>query len=62
MRLFPDLLVAALQGAVAFAEMHGAALAVAQDLDFDVARLLEILLDIDVAIAEGGLGLRSVPC
>ena len=60
MGLFPDLLVAALQRAIALAQMHGVALAVAQNLDFDVARLLEIFLDIDVAIAEGrlGLGLR----
>ena len=36
----PDLLVAALQRAVALAEMDGAALAVAEHLDFDVARPL----------------------
>ena len=34
----PDLLVAALQRAVALAEMDGAAMAVAEHLDFDVAR------------------------
>ena len=37
--LLPDLLVAALQRAVAGAEMDGVALAVAHHLDFDVARL-----------------------
>ena len=57
-RLFPDLLVAALQRAVALAQVNGAALAVAQHLDLDVARLLEVLLDIDIAIAESGLRLR----
>ena len=39
--LFPDLLVAALQRAVALAEMDGVAFAVADHLDFDVARLAE---------------------
>ena len=53
----PDLLVAALQRAVALAEMHGVALAVAEHLDLDVARLLEILLEIDRVVAERGLGL-----
>ena len=43
----PDLLVAALQRAVALAEMHGAAAAVAQHLDLDVAGPLEIFLEID---------------
>ena len=64
MRLLPDLLVAALQRAVALAQMHGAALAVAQHLDLDMARLLEIFLDIDIAVAEGGLGLglRRLAC
>ena len=37
-RLLEHLLVAALQRAVALAEVHGAALAVAEDLDLDVAR------------------------
>ena len=57
--LFPDLLVAALQRAVAGAEMDGVALAVAHHLDFDVARLVEILLDVDAVVAEGGLGLGA---
>ena len=53
----PDLLVAALQGAVALAEMDRVALAVAEHLDLDVARLLEIFLDIDRVVAESSLGL-----
>ena len=61
MGLFPDLLVAALQRAIAFAQVHRAALAVAQDLDLDVARLFQILFDIDVAIAESGFRFRA-PC
>ena len=52
----PDLLVAALQRAVALAEMDGVALAVAEHLDLDMARLLEIFLDIDGVVAESGLG------
>jgi hypothetical protein len=36
--LLPNLLIAALQRAVAFAEMNDAATAVAQDLNLDVAR------------------------
>ncbi len=53
------LLVAALQRAIALAEMDGLALAVAQHLDFDVARLLQIFLDIDGVVAEGGLGFAA---
>ncbi len=53
----PDLLVAALQRAIALAQMDGVALAVAQHLDLDMARLLEIFLDIDGVVAEIGLGL-----
>ena len=58
-RLLPDLLVPALQRAVALAEMDGVALAVAEHLDLDVAGLAEILLDIDAVVAEGGLGLAA---
>ena len=57
--LLPDLLVAALQRAVAGAEMDGVALAVAHQLDFDVARLLQVLFDVDAVVAEGGLGLGA---
>ena len=51
-----DLLVAPLQRAVALAEVDGVALAVAEDLDLDVARRGQILLDVDGIVAEGGLG------
>src|SRR5579863_323556 len=44
---FPDLLMTALQRAVALAEMNGAALAVAEYLDFDVARPLQILFEVE---------------
>ena len=57
--LLPHLLVAALQRAVALAEMDGVAVAVAEHLDLDVARLGEILLDIDRVVAERGLGLGA---
>ncbi|MNX99952.1 hypothetical protein D3C86_1324300 [compost metagenome] len=54
---FQHLLVAALQRAVAFAQVDDVAVAVGDDLDLDVARLLEVALHIDGAVAEGGLGL-----
>ena len=54
--LLEDLLMAPLQGAVALAEMDRIALAVAENLDLDVARLGEIFLDVDLVVAEGGLG------
>ena len=54
---FPDLLVTPLQRAVALAEMDGAAAAVAEDLDFDVARLLQVFFQIDRGVAERRLGL-----
>ena len=53
---FPDLLVAALQGAIALAQMNRIPLAVAKDLNFDMARSLEIFLDVDCIVTEGGLG------
>ena len=42
----------ALQRAVALAEMDDAALAVAEDLDLDVPRPLEVAFEIDLAAAE----------
>ena len=42
----------ALQRAVALAQMHDAALAVAEDLDLDVPRPLEIAFEIDLAPSE----------
>src|SRR3978361_2391396 len=49
---FPDLLVAALQRAIALAEMDRPALAVAKNLDLDVPRLLQILFEVDGIVAE----------
>src|SRR5665213_744001 len=49
--------MAALQRAVALAEMDGAAAAVAEHLDFDVARLLQVLFQIDRGVAERRFGL-----
>ncbi len=57
--LFPHLLVAALQRAVAGAEVNGIALAIAQHLHLDVARLAEVLFHVDRLVAEGGLGLGA---
>ena len=51
--------MAALQRAVALAEMDGIALAVAEDLELDVARVAEIFLDIDGVVAERALRLGA---
>ena len=56
-RLFDHLLVAALHGAVAFAEVDGIAMRVGQDLELDVARVLEELLHVNGFVAERGAGL-----
>ena len=48
--------MAALQRAVALAQVDGVALAVAEHLNLDVARLLEIFFDVDGVVAEGGFG------
>ena len=61
-RFLDQLLMAALDRALALAEMHDVAVVVAEDLELDVARVLEILLDVDVAVAERGLGLRAARC
>ena len=58
-RLLEHLLVPALQRAVALAEVHGAAPAVAEDLHLDVPRLAEVLLEVDLVVAERGLGLGA---
>ena len=52
-------LVAALKAAVAFAEMHHVAVAVREDLQLDVARVVEILLHIHRVVAERGAGLGA---
>ena len=56
-RFLEHLLVAALQRAVALAQVDRVALAVAEHLEFDVARVAEVLLEIDGVVAERGLGL-----
>ena len=56
-RLLEHLLVAALQRAVALAEVDRGAVAVGQHLDLDVARILDVLLDVDRGVGEVGLAL-----
>ena len=57
-----QLLVAALDRALALAEVDDGAVMVAEDLELDVARVLDVLLDVDVADAERrfGLALRGL--
>ncbi len=54
--LLDDLLVAALEGAVAGAERPDRAVGVGEDLDLDVAAVLHVRLDEDLAVAEGARG------
>ena len=56
-RLLEHLLVPALQRTVTLAEMDHRAVAVADQLQLDVARPVEVALDVDRARTEGGLGL-----
>src|SRR5206468_3268009 len=56
-RLLDDLLVAALDRALALAEMDERAVAVAQHLHLDVAGTDEELLEVDAPVGEGGPGL-----
>ena len=51
--------MAALQRAVAFAQVHDVAVHVAEDLDFHVARLLDVLLEVDRAVLERLLGFAA---
>ena len=55
-RLLDDLLVPSLQRAVAVAEPQRGAVRVAQDLDLDVPRMFQELLEIEVGIGEGAPG------
>ena len=52
-----QLLVAPLDRALALAEVHDGAVVIAEHLELDVARVLDVFLDVDVADAEGRLGL-----
>ncbi len=56
-RLLDQLLVPPLHGALTLAEVHDAPMVVGEHLELDVARGLEILLEVDVTHAEGRLGL-----
>src|SRR6185295_19591712 len=56
------LLVPALDRALALPQVDAVAVAVAEDLDLDVARLLDELLDEDAVVAEARLGLVAARC
>ena len=58
-RFLEHFLMPALQGTVALAEMDRVATAITEHLEFDMARITEIFLDIDSGIAERGLGLGT---
>src|SRR6185369_5354707 len=57
-RLLDDLLVPALHRTVALAQVNAVLVLVGQDLDFDMARVLQELLKIDRGIAERGTSFR----
>src|SRR5688572_25861786 len=52
-----QLLMTPLDRALALAEVHDGTVMVADDLELDVPRILDVLLDVDVANTEGGLRL-----
>ncbi len=56
-RALDDLLVAPLDRAVALEQMDGVAVGVAEHLHLDMAGALDQLFEIDLVLAEGGLGL-----
>src|SRR5258708_7072290 len=56
-RLLEQLLMAALNRAFALAEVNDAPVGIAENLNLDVARILEILFDVDVRGTEGALSL-----
>jgi hypothetical protein len=55
--LLDHLLVPPLDGTLPLAQMHVVPVLVAEELDFHVARLLDVFLDVDRVVAEGGLRL-----
>ena len=57
--LFQHLLVTALERAIALTQVNRVAVAIAEHLEFDVARIAEVLFDIDRGVAERGLGLAA---
>ena len=56
-RFLDQLLMAALQRAIAVPAMHDIAVGIGQDLDLDVPGAIDELLEIDAGVLEGGLGL-----
>ena len=54
-----DLLVTALQGAIALPEMHDAAVLVAEDLELNMVRVDDELLDVNGPVAESFFGLHA---
>ncbi len=57
-RAFLDqLLVPPLHAAIALPQMHDVAVMIGQHLHLDVPRMLDVLFEINVAVAERGLGL-----
>ena len=57
--LLDHLLVAALHGAVALAQVNDVAVRVGQHLELDVPRLLQEFLHVDLVVAEGGARLGA---
>ena len=57
-RLLEHLLVPSLNAAVALEEVDHLSVTVGQDLDLDVTRVLDELLDIDLVVSKGLAGLR----
>ena len=60
-RLLDDLLVTALQSAVAFTEVDHRAVLVPEDLDLDVPGLADVPLQVQPPVAERGVGLSPGP-
>ena len=56
-RFFDDLLMASLQRTITLEEVHDIAVRVPEDLNFDMARILDIAFKQHCGIAERGLGL-----
>ena len=51
------LVLVGLDGALPLAKVNDVAVGVGEDLELDVSGLLQVLLDVDISAAEGGLGL-----
>ena len=57
--LLDDLLIASLDGTIAFPEMNDAAVFIRENLKFDVVRIDDKLFDVDLGIAEGLVRLEA---